>query len=112
VVLGGIPQGRSGGIGPGEPAEQQLQIPVATEALQISDQRQGAVVTAAPTDAGAIGQPHQHQHRQRFASKAFDHAIALRAEPEAAQRVAETGDIAKDGRQDGEMGQGTNAREH
>ena len=109
VVLGCVLQGRTGGIGPGQLTQKRLQISAAAEALQITDQGQGTIAGPAPAHGLAIGKPNRHQHRQGFTGKALDQPIALGAEPERIEGVAEAGDIPEHGWQDGEMGQGTNA---
>ena len=103
-VTSGLPQGIAGRILPCDPAEQGLQGARTAEALQITDQGQGAIAAPAPAQGDFSIELKHHHHRLLLTAETLQQSIALGAEPHRTQAGLQQIGIPKHRWQDGEMG--------
>ncbi len=109
-VRSGLPQGVAGRVLPCDPAEQRLKGARTAEALQITNQGQGAIVGPAPAQ-GAIRTELKHDlHRSLLTAETLQLSIALGAEPHRTEAGLQQIGIPKHCWQDGEMGHGHHDR--
>ena len=103
-VTSGLPQSIAGRVLPCDPAEQGLQGARTAEALQITDQGQGAIAAAAPAQGDFSIELKHHHHRSLLTAETLQLSIALGAEPHRTQAGLQQIGISKHRWQDGEMG--------
>lgn len=109
-VTSGLPQGVAGRVLPCDPGEQGLQGARTAEALQITDQGQGAIVGPAPAEGDISIELKHHRHCSLLAAKPLQLGIALGAVPHRTQTGLQQIGIPKHRWQDGEMGHGHHDR--
>jgi len=103
-VTSGLPQGIAGCVLPCDPAEQGLQGARTAEALQITDQGQGAIAAPAPAQGDFSMELKHHHDRSLLTAETLQLSIALGAEPHRTQAGLQQIGIPKHRWQDGEMG--------
>jgi hypothetical protein len=107
---GGFPKGQAGGIASRDATEQVLEPVGATDPLQVPDQGKGTILLTTPSELLITFEAHLESHRAAFAGEIAQGATPHRLEAEAGERFSQTVRIPEDRWQDGEMGQGDDAR--
>ena len=103
-VTSGLPQGIAGRVLPCDPAEQGLQGARTAEALQITDQGQGAIAAPAPAQGDFSIELKHHHHRLLLTAETLQLSITLGDEPHRTKAGLQQIGIPKHRWQDGEMG--------